>query len=47
MFNYKEYYLDLTEGDLSDSWQSIEGSIYDTNFYWQGEPEKPSFAVYE
>ena len=48
-FSGQLFVIDLTTGDLEDSWSSIEvsdGSIYDTNFHWEDENEEPRFGVY-
>lgn len=51
-FNGEEFTVDLTEGDLEDSWNSVEmknGDVFDTNFSWQecfGIHEKPAFSLY-
>ena len=49
-FTYKKqkFVVDLTEGDLHDSWNSItleDGSIRDFNFSWQ-EGCQPSITLY-
>lgn len=50
-FTYKKqkFVVDLTEGDLHDSWNSItleDGSIIDFNFSWQ-EGCQPSITLYK
>ena len=48
-FNVKEqsYIVDLTEGDLHDSQNTIsyEGQLYDTSFTWSEEAQSPSFTI--
>ena len=42
--------IDLAEGDLEDSWNSIttwDGNVYDTNFCLEEPKDKPSFTIYE
>lgn len=45
--NDKAFNIDLTKGDLEDSWGSIQIGlqVYDTNFGWEKD-ENPTFAVY-
>lgn len=41
--------VDLTEGDLEDSWNTIfpkDGNAYDTNFDCEDENSQPSFCIY-
>jgi hypothetical protein len=54
-FNFEGelYEVDLTEGDLEDSWNCIQnqkGLEFDVNFSWQGadndETDRPGFEVY-
>ncbi len=48
-FSGQLFIIDLTTGDLEDSWSSIEvndGSIFDTNFHWENENGEPRFSVY-
>ncbi len=49
-FDYTLFAIDLTEGDLYDSWSSFEDkSIRDwhTNFYWsEDEESEPYFCIY-
>lgn len=48
-FSGQLFVIDLTTGDLEDSWSSIElcdGSIYDTNFHWEDDNEEPRFGAY-
>lgn len=45
-FKYKYFTVDLTEGDLHDSWNAIttsDGIIYDVNFDWD---LKPNLNIY-
>lgn len=50
-FNDEIFHIDLTEGDLEDSWNFIEtkdGQGYDFNFSWEeGTLDKPSMCLYE
>jgi hypothetical protein len=51
-FNDEDFVMDLTEGDLHDSWNSFEtkdGVVRDLNFTWDGysEDDKPVLTVYE
>lgn len=48
-FKDQDFEVDLTEGDLEDSWNAIRVDVnvfYDTNFAWQGKDEQPTFAIY-
>lgn len=54
-FNFRGeiFEVDLREGDLEDSWNSItmaNGDVFDVNFSWQGddndETEEPCFSAY-
>ena len=52
LFKDKKYYVDLSEGDLHDSWNTIQdietGILYDVNFSWEDSKyqKKPLFSVY-
>ncbi len=51
-FNDEDFVMDLTEGDLHDSWNSFttkDGVVRDLNFTWEGysEGEKPYLTIYE
>lgn len=49
MLDNEQFEVDLTEGDLEDSWNSIKmknGDLFDFNFCWQDTTE-PSLALYE
>ena len=51
-FNDEDFVMDLTEGDLHDSWNSFvdkNNVTRDLNFHWEGfsENHKPSLTVYE
>lgn len=43
----KSFKIDLTEGDLADSWGAVKfkTQIYDTNFSWE-EGQEPLFSIY-
>jgi hypothetical protein len=51
-FKFQEeiFTVDITEGDLSDSWNSIttsNGVEWDINFYWEDDEDaKPCLSVY-
>ena len=49
-FQNELFIVDITEGDLSDSWNSIttsNGVEWDINFYWEDDNEsKPCLSVY-
>lgn len=51
-FNDEDFVMDLTEGDLHDSWNSFttrDGVTRDLNFTWEGysRDEKPCLTIYE
>lgn len=50
MYMNQEFTIDLTEGDLEDSWNSIntaDGVLWDFNFCWEDETgEKPYMTIY-
>lgn len=51
-FNDEDFIMDLTEGDLHDSWNSFttkDDVTRDLNFHWEGfsQNHKPSLTVYE
>jgi hypothetical protein len=49
-FRGEDFVIDLTEGDLHDSWNGItleNGEIFDFNFYWEEEGQEPSAVLYE
>jgi hypothetical protein len=49
-FLNEEFTVDLTDGDLDDSWSSIEtkkGEIFDTNFWVDDIKPKFYFSIYE
>lgn len=50
-FNNEEFTVDIKEGDIDDSWNSIvdkDGVVWDVNFGWEDSKyvPKPSFTVY-
>ena len=49
-FQNELFIVDITEGDLSDSWNSItvsNGEVFDFNFSWEDEDDcKPNLAIY-
>ena len=48
-FADEEFTVDLTEGDLEDSWNGVTtktGQVYDFNFSWQ-ENEEPAMSLYK
>lgn len=48
-FDDEEFTVDLTEGDLEDSWNGIttkKGVVWDFNFSWD-EDSEPSMVLYE
>jgi hypothetical protein len=52
VFRFEEvlYSVDLTDGDLEDSWSSItnrDGQPYDTNFYLESPKNSPTFYLYK
>ena len=51
-FNDENFVMDLTEGDLPDSWNSFttkDGVVRDLNFHWEGysEGSVPNLTIYE
>ena len=49
-FQNELFIVDITEGDLSDSWNSItksNGEVFDFNFSWEDDKDcKPSLSIY-
>jgi len=48
-FQNELFIVDLKEGDLNDSWNTIttsDGVEWDINFYWDGETRVPNLSVY-
>lgn len=49
IFNDEEFIVDIKEGDLCDSWNSIVDKndvVWDFNFSWENEEEKPYLSIY-
>lgn len=49
-FQNELFIIDITEGDLSDSWNSIttsNGEVFDFNFSWEDDKDsKPCLSIY-
>lgn len=51
-FNHEDFVVDIKEGDIHDSWNSItdkNGVVWDVNFSWEDSKfdPQPHFSVYE